>query len=107
MSVLNLRLPANLHDELKLLAEQQGVSMNQLALVAVAEKLAVLRWQDLEARRQEHEAGLQDLKQRAARGSRERFLELLDKTGHNAPQLGDELPHGYVPPAAASHNGDE
>ena len=95
MSVLNLRLPANLHDELKLLAEQQGVSMNQLALVAVAEKLAVLRWQDLEARRQEHEAGLQDWQKRAARGSRQRFLEVLDNAGHNAPQTGDQLPADY------------
>ncbi len=96
MSVLNLRLPPSLHEELKSLAQEQGVSMNQLALLAVAEKLAVLRWQDSEARRQGHEAGLDALRQRAARGSGERFLEVLDKAGNNPPQAGDELPSNYA-----------
>lgn len=101
MSVLNLRLPANLHEELKSLAEQQGVSMNQLALLALAEKLAVLRWQELATRREGHEAGLEILQKRATRGSRERFLEALDKAGDNPPRRGDELPSGYTTPASA------
>jgi len=97
MSVLNLRLPPALHEDLKSLAQEQGISMNQLALLAVAEKLAVLRWQDQEERRQGHEAGLEAMREGAKRGSRQRFLEILDKAGNHPPEPGDELPVGYAP----------
>ena len=91
MSVLNLQLPANLHKELEAVARAQGVSMDQLAAIAVAEKLAVLRWQSGGERRQQHEDGLQQLSARAARGSRERFLEVLERAGNSEPQAHDEV----------------
>ena len=42
MGSLNLRLPESLHSKIRLLAEQDGVSLNQFILLAVAEKAAVL-----------------------------------------------------------------
>ena len=42
MASLNLRLPESLHAKIRLLAEQDGVSLNQFILLAVAEKAAVL-----------------------------------------------------------------
>ena len=43
MSVLNVRLPTSLHAELKAVSMEEEVSMNQLILLAVAEKLAARR----------------------------------------------------------------
>ncbi len=42
MASLNLRLPESLHSKIRLLAEKDGVSLNQFILLAVAEKAAVL-----------------------------------------------------------------
>ena len=91
MSVLNLQLPSTLHEELKALAQEQGISIDQLATLAVAEKLAVLRWQNGEQRRQQHDEGLNQLSVRASRGSHARFLEVLERAGNNAPQEGDKV----------------
>jgi len=91
MSTLNLELPSTLHDELESIAQEQGVSVDQLALLAVAEKLAVLRWQEGAERRRQHDYGLEQLQSRANRGSRERFVEVLESAGHNAPQPDDEI----------------
>ena len=46
MSAFSVRIPNSLHDELRELAEKEGVSINQLALSALAEKVAVLRNSD-------------------------------------------------------------
>ncbi len=43
MASLTLRLPKSTHEQLKALAGQEGVSINQLALTAVAEKISALR----------------------------------------------------------------
>ena len=43
MASLTLRLPHSTHDQLKVLAKQEGVSINQLVLTAVAEKISALR----------------------------------------------------------------
>jgi len=66
MSTLSIRLPNSLHQKVKELAEREGVSMNQVINVTLAEKVA------------EDEA-MRYLEVRAKRGSRERFLELLEK----------------------------
>lgn len=62
MSVLNVRLPQSLHDELREIAGVEGVSMNQLVLLAVAEKLATRRAKN-EAR---SGSSLRDLQARSA-----------------------------------------
>ena len=43
MASMTLRLPRSTHDQLKTLAKQEGVSINQLVLTAVAEKISALR----------------------------------------------------------------
>ncbi len=42
MSSLNLRLPDYLHDHIRELAKREGVSINQLITLAVAEKVSAL-----------------------------------------------------------------
>lgn len=42
MSTLSIRLPESVHRKLKELAEKEGVSMNQLISLAVAEKVSAL-----------------------------------------------------------------
>ncbi len=53
MSTISLRLPESLHDRLREMASQEGVSMNQLVTLALAEKLSVLEARDYLARRAE------------------------------------------------------
>lgn len=78
MSTMSLRLPESLHNKLRELADREGVSMNQLATLAITEKISALLTVDY-------------LEERARRGSRERFLAILGKTPPNAPIAGDEL----------------
>jgi hypothetical protein len=81
MSTMSLRLPESLHERARELAKQEGVSINQLVATALAEKLSALDT-------------VQYLEARAARGSRKRFLEALDRTPSAPPAPGDELPEG-------------
>lgn len=63
---LSVRLPSYLHREIRELAEREGISMNQFIATAAAEKLSSLKTLDY-------------LKERAARGSREKFERVLAK----------------------------
>ena len=64
MASMTLRLPGSTHEQLKVLAQQEGVSINQLVLTAVAEKISALRsaylFESLKepVRRQDFEAAL-------------------------------------------------
>ncbi len=42
MSTLSLRLPDSLHNEVKSMAKEEGISINQFVSSAVAEKMAAL-----------------------------------------------------------------
>lgn len=42
MGALTVRLPKSLHERIRTLAEQEGISMNQFMLLAAAEKAAAL-----------------------------------------------------------------
>jgi hypothetical protein len=79
MSTMSLRLPESLHERARELAKREGVSINQLIATALAEKISAL---DTVA----------CLEERAARGSREAFLEALNRTPSGPPMPGDELP---------------
>jgi hypothetical protein len=81
MSALNLRLPDSLHDQVRVLANQDNVSMNQFIALAVAEKISALMTLDY-------------LEQRASRGSREKFDAVLEKirTAAAPPADVDRLP---------------
>lgn len=79
MSTLSVRLPTSLHRQLKELATQEGVSMNQLISSAVGEKLSVLMTATY-------------LEERAQRGSRKAYQAALRKVQDVAPAHGDALP---------------
>ena len=74
-----LRLQPSLLDEARKLAESEGVALNQLINVAVAEKLSALRTETYFA-------------ERAARADVPKALEILKKAGAGAkPVKGDEV----------------
>jgi HicB family len=79
MSVLSLRLPTSLHEQLRSLAEQEGISINQFIMLAVAEKMATIDTKNY-------------LQQRAQRGSREKLLAVLAKAPDVEPAAADKLP---------------
>ncbi|MCS6936888.1 MAG: type II toxin-antitoxin system HicB family antitoxin [Candidatus Bipolaricaulota bacterium] len=79
MSALSIRLPHSLHKQLRELAKREGASINQLVTSAVAEKLAALMT-------------VEYLKERAQRGSRERFERVLAKVPDVEPEDWDRLP---------------
>lgn len=75
-----LRLQPSLLEEVRSVAKSQGVPVNQLINVAVAEKLSALRTATYFA-------------ERAARGEVAEALEILRRAGvGNQPVEGDELP---------------
>ena len=78
MSTMSLRLPESLHRKARELAEQEGVSINQLVTTALAEKVAALMTVDY-------------LEERAKRGSRKEFERVLKKVKERPPVAGDEL----------------
>ena len=72
MNALSLRLPKSLHEQLRELAQAEGISVNQFVLLAVAEKVAAI-------------ATIEYLEKRAKRGSRARFLEILNQAPDGEP----------------------
>lgn len=79
MSTLSLRLPESIHRDAKIYAQRKGISVNQLAATALAEKLAALATEDY-------------LAQRAKRATKARFKAALAKVPDARPMPGDELP---------------
>jgi len=78
MSTLSLRLPNSLHKQVRRLASQEGISINQLITTALAEKMSALMT-------------VEYLEERAARGSRQRFEAVLAKVPDAEPEEYDEL----------------
>jgi hypothetical protein len=78
-----LRLQPSLLTELRKAAEAEGVALNQLINVAVAEKVSALRTEEY----------FQERGRRADRGETLRILERAGKG--NAPVAGDELPNEW------------
>jgi HicB family len=79
-----LRLQPSLMEEARRVAEFEGVALNQLINVALAEKLSALRT----------EAYFQD---RGGRADRNETLRILNRAGKgNPPVEGDELPQSRM-----------
>jgi hypothetical protein len=78
MSALSLRLPKSLHEQLKELAEEEGISVNQFVVLAVAEKVASI-------------STIEYLEKRAMGGSREKLLAVLNKVPDVDPEAFDRL----------------
>ena len=75
-----LRLQPSLLEELRKAAESEGVALNQLINVAVAEKVSALRTEEY-------------FRERGRRADRAETLRILEKAGKgNLPVEGDELP---------------
>jgi|SRR5579863_1043277 hypothetical protein len=75
-----LRLQPSLLEELRKTAELEGVAVNQLINVAVAEKVSALRTEEY-------------FRGRGRRANRAETLRILDRAGKgNAPMPGDEIP---------------
>jgi hypothetical protein len=78
MSTMTVSIPDSLRRRAQVLAEDDGVSLDQFIALAVAEKIAVL------------DAG-EYLQERAARGSRERFERVLAKVPAVEPAPEDQI----------------
>jgi len=79
MSTVTLRLPKFLHKEVKNIAREEGISINQFIATALAEKMSALRTQEY-------------LEQRAARGDRTKFEQALSRVGNNLPMDERDVP---------------
>ena len=78
MSTLSIRIPKSIHSEAKRLAEQEGISLNQLISTALAEKVSALVTEDY-------------LKSRAKRGEDQKIDKILELVPDVAPEEGDEI----------------
>lgn len=78
MSTLSLRLPESLHKQLRELAKQEGISINQLATTALAEKMAALMTGEY-------------LEERARRGERAGFDDALGGVRDTEPEPRDRI----------------
>src|SRR6476660_3008103 len=89
-----LRLQPSLLEELRKVAELEGVAINQLINVAVAEKVSALRTEEY-------------FRERGRRANRAETLRILERGGKgNPPGEGDELPReGQKKPRQKGGNG--
>ncbi|MCP4405449.1 MAG: toxin-antitoxin system HicB family antitoxin [bacterium] len=78
MSALSLRLPQSIHRHIKEIAQQDGVSINQFIVSAVAEKISAIMTEDY-------------LMTRAKRAKKSDLTNILDHVPHRTPLPGDEL----------------
>lgn len=78
MSILTLRLPKSLHEKIKELAKQDGVSINQFLVTAAAEKLSALLTKDY-------------LEQEGKQASRADFLKVMRAVPDVEPEAHDRL----------------
>jgi hypothetical protein len=77
-----LRLPASLKRAVEEVAREDGTTLNQFIVSAVAEKLAALKTADY-------------LAKRAARADFAAFDRLTKRRGGEAPSPDDEIPENY------------
>jgi hypothetical protein len=78
MSNLSLRLPNSLHNEVKLLAKKEGISINQFISSAVAEKMSSFSTEEY-------------LLKRAEKGNEYAFLSVMSKVADVTPDDVDKL----------------
>jgi hypothetical protein len=78
MSAISLRLPDSLHETVRELAEREGVSINQLITLALAEKISALLTEEY-------------LGMRAEKGDRARFEHAMAQVPDEEPSEQDRL----------------
>ncbi len=72
MSAISVRLPQHYHRLLRKLAKEEGVSINQLIVLAIGEKISAIETENY-------------LAERGMRGDRQKFLEVLEKVADIPP----------------------
>ena len=78
MSSISLRLSESLHKRVRELAQKEGISINQLINTALAEKISALMT-------------VEYLRERAERGSRNKFEKALSRVKDIEPQAEDRI----------------
>lgn len=78
LSTYPLRLPRSIRTGVERMSKQDGISINQFVSIAVAEKLAMMQAEIFFAERRE-------------RADLNAFDQLMQRSGGEAPQAGDEL----------------
>jgi hypothetical protein len=73
-----LRLASSLQEEARKTAESEGISLNQLINLAVAEKISVLRTEEF-------------FRERSGRANINRARKVLKRAGKEKPREGDEV----------------
>jgi hypothetical protein len=77
-STYPLRLPVSLKAALEKLSKQEGTSINQFVVTAVAEKISALSTAEL-------------FEERRGKSDRKMFRRILSRKGGEAPRVGDKL----------------
>ena len=78
MSAISLRLPNSIHNKVREVAQQEGISKNSFIATALAEKLSALLTKEY-------------LEIRAERSSKEKFQEALSEVPDIEPEKYDQL----------------
>ncbi len=78
MSTISLRIPDSLHQRVKLLAEQDHISINQFITTSVAEKISALETEEF-------------LENRGKDGSKKKFMNVLSNVPNEEPEEFDKL----------------
>ena len=78
MSTLSLRIPNSLHEQIRLLAKREGISINQFVASAAAEKMAALLTEEY-------------IEARAKKGSIKKFEKVLKKVPDSEPDHYDRI----------------
>lgn len=78
MSILSLRIPNSLHEQIRQLAKREGISINQFIASAAAEKMSALLTEKY-------------IKERAKRASLTKFRKVLKKVPDAEPEDYDRI----------------
>ena len=92
MGALTVRLPESLHEKVRDLAEEEGISMNQLVMLAVSEKITRLDAEAQFAHLDALERFGEAVAEEEGAGPDELMEELLGRAGDAEPQEGDRRP---------------
>ena len=77
-STFPLRLASSLQEEARKTAKSEGISLNQLINLAVAEKISALRTEEF-------------FRERGARADTKKARRILRRAGNEPPREGDEI----------------
>ena len=92
MGALTVRLPDSLHEKVRDLAEEEGISMNQLVMLAVSEKITRLDSEAQFAHLDALERFGKAVAKKEGKTPDDLMKDLLDRAADEEPRSGDERP---------------